>query len=153
MGFSNSQPGIGQTMPGGVPVDQGVFLPTYLGDALDPDLGQTYTAQSGAYIRVGDVVFISIDIEVLSRGSLQPAEQVRLGNLPFIVTTDIASQAYSGFGEQMTAFSNQSLVGRFLPGTTVMELNRWSSAAGTTIMDVSSFGLNGHVQFSGAYFI
>jgi len=153
MAFSINAPGIGQGLAGDIAADSGLFVPDFLDQDLDPLKGQTYSARAGSYIRVDDTVFVSINILLSSKGTLTPSDQINIGNLPFTVNAGITSQAYSGFGENLTGFSNQSIAGRFLSGTNRMELTRWSSSLGTESLNVNFLSNTGHLQFSGAYFI
>ncbi len=153
MPFFNSAPGIGSGPGTQIPIDSGVFIPEFLDSALDPNLGQTYVHRSANYIKVDDVVFVSIDILMSSFGSLSQLDRLSIGGLPFVVAPGVYSQAYSGFGEGLTASTRESIAGRFIPGTTLLEVNRWSSATGTESINLNFISANGHIQFSGAYFV
>jgi len=153
MAFSINAPGIGQGMAGDIAVDSGAFLPDFMDQDLNPLKGQTYSSRSGTYIRIDNTVFVSFDIFLSSKGTLTPSDQIIIGNLPFNINGLITSQAYSGFAENMSGFSNQSIAGRFLTGTNTLELTRWSSSVGTESLNVNFLSTTGHIQFSGAFFI
>jgi hypothetical protein len=60
--------------------DKGVWTPTILGDSGS---GVAYVTQSGRYIKIGQLVYVTFHIQLSSKGTI--SGEARMGGLPFTV--------------------------------------------------------------------
>jgi hypothetical protein len=75
--------------------EEGSFLPTYLGDTSNPSV--TYqSARKGVYVKVGDIVHISIFIEISALAS-NGSGGLEVGNLPFTSSGTIYQAGTIGY--------------------------------------------------------
>lgn len=61
----------------------GTWTPALWDSSNSSSESQTYTTQTGTYTKIGRLVFIECEMNVLSSGSLTATDQVSIGDLPF----------------------------------------------------------------------
>ena len=96
--------------------EEGTWTPTLLGGGLS---GQTYTTQTGNYLKVGKTVTVWCTVKLAS-GTIVAGNYTRIGGLPFSSSTmqSVGSLSYSG----LTGGTNGQIVACTL-GTSASEIN------------------------------
>lgn len=61
----------------------GSWTPALWDDSNSSSESQTYSTQTGTYVRIGNLVFIRGELNVTSSGTLTASEQMSIGDLPF----------------------------------------------------------------------
>lgn len=121
---------------------KGVFTPTYTGADSNPDV--VYNEQFGVYVRIGNLVFIDIYLDVASASGGSGAGQI--SGLPFPSGSSNHNQNIPGLIP--IPFGNWDLV--LLPGTSIGQTGN-----GSGIIDVSTMNTQvtlGPFQFNGCYY-
>ena len=61
--------------------EEGTFVPTLGGSSSDPT--QSYATQRGSFVRIGNLIHISIDVQMAATGITAGSGTILLGSLPF----------------------------------------------------------------------
>lgn len=122
--------------------EEGTFSPLYLGSTTDPTV--TYTNQSGFYTKIGNVVYITANMQwsTFSGGS----GILFIGNLPFAAS----SSSFQGGGVISYAFGMPTK-GMFYmdAGTSRFVTQRVDSPTG--YINIPDVGSSGHIMFGMFY--
>lgn len=133
----------------------GNFTPTLWDSSNSDSESQTYTEQTGRYRRQGDLVNIWIDITVNSIGTLNTAEGIKIGGIPFTskgpVNGGAASAFQIGIGTSLAITAGHTVTAYLPPGNTSIQLLKWSATTGTSALTVGEYSAGGRVVLSGAY--
>jgi hypothetical protein len=135
--------------------EEGTWTPNLWDDSLSSAEGQTYGQQSGVFTRIGNRVFIDGLFVITSAGTLNTAQNVRIGPLPFTsAATYITGNIVIGLGNGLhftDAGTNAS--GYVNPATNYITLTKWSTTGGTESFLVSDIGNSGALYVSGCYIV
>jgi hypothetical protein len=128
--------------------EEGTFTPTWTPASGS---GQTISAASGHYTKVGNRVFV--DIYLATNGHGTASGDLTLGGLPFTQTTNAGQNASLSCGQAANAglVAGQAGAARINQSATTITPLVWDTATGTTTMTVSQWGVSGTWRFTGSY--
>jgi hypothetical protein len=132
--------------------EEGTFTPTFT-FATPGDLSVVYGVQTGAYVRVGNVVHIVITLQATPTFTTASG-QVRMGGLPF--TSGAYNHALTLSNKTVLTFNGSDTFGSgYTSGSTYCRLRSMSSAGSATDLTPANFtSTSSHiVAFSGSYLI
>lgn len=130
----------------------GTFTPTIQDDALSDAESQTYSVQSGAYQKIGDLVLFWIDIQASSLGTLTTTQQCRIAGLPFTSDAAAVSSAVTvGFASGLAITASIAVTGTVIPNSTYIAMNKWSATTGTSSLTLAELSSDGRMRISGSY--
>jgi hypothetical protein len=122
--------------------EEGTWTPTIAGDGTE-FVGATYTARAGKYVKVGDVVWVSFDIEVSATGVMLNSASV--GGLPFAIPSS-GNLSNGGGGLGLITNIQQNYVYQSLfpsnNSSYLFIIGRTAASNTTTTMAASSFFAN-----------
>ena len=133
--------------------EEGTFTP-FIEDAAHggaTSKSQTYTTQVGVYTKIGNVVNISLRIEIDSLGTLSGA--CFIGGLPFTarsLTSYNASLAVGG-ASSLAITAGQNIVANVGSGQSFIDTNLWNSLEGTNVLQISQLSAGGRLMVAGHY--
>ena len=111
----------------------------------------TNDTSTGYYTKVGELVFVSMDINAAGLGSASGA--IRIDGLPFTCSgTKQGSVAIAGESTSLNITGGYTIVGDFVEFAPRMNLFIWDSATGTTALTAAELSSNGELKISGSYF-
>lgn len=124
------------------------FIPTIQG-AMTPG-SPTYVVQSGFYIRMGDMVYATLTLQISAIGGM--TGRLKLGGLPFACNSSVASSGLSVSRYENAAASSYTFYPLITGGTTLIDLYKAasSSVADFTQADITA---NFQIRMSGCYLI
>lgn len=133
----------------GLDVETGIFTPYFYGSITAG--ANTHSTQIGRYLRIGKLVFITIELTLSLKGS-DISGVIRIGGLPFTampgVYVSMAVGSY-GFFHPDTNYPDLSalVLGNFVI------LRRNGPSAGTVDLPAGALTDTSHIRLSGAYLI
>ena len=130
----------------------GTFTPT-IHDGDLSDKSQAYNIQLGRYTRVGDLVYINLNVRLTSLGSLTTSSGAFIMGLPF-TSVNTASQRtpfYPGACAGLSITAGESLIGQMENNTAYMGLYLWDGTAGVSSLLISEVSADGQIILSGSY--
>lgn len=135
--------------------EEGTFTPTLQDTSLSDGEGQTYTTQLGFYTKIGNVVEISITLNLSSKGTLTAGNQVRIAGLPYTAenTTDKSGGVYGVAGQGYTITANTSVTGEIVKNTTYIAMGLWDATTGVSALLVSEIALGANIILKGSYYV
>jgi hypothetical protein len=115
--------------------------------------GQGYSSTpEGKYIRIGDLVYVSLNLEISSLGSLTTSSESYIGGLPF---TAISGNAEGGivvtYADNLAITANSSIAARVQLSSTFIVLTLWDATTGITNLLLSEISADGRLRMSGVY--
>lgn len=130
----------------------GAFTPTIQDASLSDSEDQTYTNQSGYYVRNGNLVSFWIDITINSLGTLTGGDQIRVAGLPFAVSASVSRVAvHSGFASSLAITAGQYISGHINGGNTYIVMHKWNATVGTNGLTITELSAGGQLVLSGVY--
>ena len=127
------------------------FFPTLLDDSLNDSESQTYISREGSYTRVGDIVFFTIEIEMLSLGLLTTSHGAKIGGLP---VSAVGNSAISvGFANNLAITAGYSVQAYVQTGSQYIVLQLTDTAAGYTPLTIAQLSDDGVIWCAGHYFV
>ncbi len=136
----------------GQPPLSGTFSPT-LQDTTGSDAeGQTYSANTGEYHVIGEMVFFTLRILVSSLGTLTTGSAAFIANLPF--SSHINTQRGGvtiGLAGGLNISANQVVTGYVTPTLDYITLNLWDATTGTSALLISEVSASGDLAIGGFY--
>ena len=126
---------------------EGTFTPTAIFAAGSGTI--TYTTQLGSYTRVGNLVFIRIDLETLSIASRTGA--MSIGGLPLTSGATFSGTIAVGFGSGLAITAGFFVTGDIPPGNTIISVSLWDATTGRTAMQHDEWTDDGRVILTGHY--
>jgi len=130
----------------------GTFIPTVHDGDLS-DKSQAYNIQLGRYTRVGNLVYINLNVRLTSLGSLTASSGAFIMGLPF-TSVNTASQRtpfYPGACAGLAITAGESLIGQMENNSAYMGLYLWDGTAGVSSLLVSEVSASGQIILSGSY--
>lgn len=138
-----------ESMGPSVPYDfykTGEWLPIIGGSTSEA--GQTYSVQSGWYVKVGRLVYIGFNAQLSVKGAI--VGSIYIKNLPFIGATNPVENAYCTMGWANTVSAYVGVSGFQLASSTSIFLFAMTAAAtGSFTTGLSTADLNNNTQFAG----
>tara|TARA_Y100000310_G_scaffold340420_1_gene436142 strand:+ start:769 stop:1578 length:810 start_codon:yes stop_codon:yes gene_type:complete len=134
--------------------EEGVFTPTLQDDSGSDSEGQTYTTQVGRYIKIGKMVHIQINLNVLGLGTLTISQYARVAGLPFtgLNVTGAYATIYSGYGSSLALTTAGGSVGGYVElNATHISMRQWSATGGVTGLLISNWTAPGQAFISCSY--
>ena len=111
----------------------------------------TNDTSTGYYTKVGELVFVSIDINAVSLGSASGA--LRIDGLPFSCSgSKLGPVAIAGESANLNITAGYTIVGDFVESAPRMNLYIWDSATGTSSLTAAELSSDGQLKISGSYF-
>lgn len=115
-------------------------------------VGITYATQFGYYLRIGGLCFVTIFLNMTSKGSSTGAATI--ANLPFTVLNIQESGRLLMVPGTITFSAGNTMVfGNVVENTTDMQLEQAGTGIGPTQMDDTNFANNSLVIISGCYLV
>jgi hypothetical protein len=129
------------------------WTPVLFDDSLSPSEGQTYAIQYGTYSRVANKVFYKGNIQMSSLGTLTTGNTARIGGLPFASSNIANSQSAMtvGFAGGMSIGAANALTGFVGASLSHVDLQKFSSTAGTANLTIAEVSASGQLIFEGWY--
>lgn len=128
------------------------WTPTIQDDTRSDAEGQTYSNQSGTFIKIGRLVIVNGLMSVTSTGTLTGANSAVIGGLPY-------QGIYSGGGITVTTCSSAAITAGYnITGTVsttekIFGLNIWDDTIGTTALTITELSGSFTLIFHGHYFV
>lgn len=133
-------------------LSSGTWTPTVQDSSASDAEGQTYTTQTGDYVAIGDMVFITGYLSVSSLGTLTGGQPCQIAGLPFTVaSTGYGGAVTIGSASSLNITANQVVTGSFNAATDQFGLRLWDGTAGDGALTIDEFSAGGTIAFSGAY--
>jgi hypothetical protein len=142
--------GIVRSVTGITEIQQGTFTPTIQDSTLSNGESQTYTTQTGTYIRIGDIVWIWINVIVNSLGTLTTTEEAKIADLPFACRTSTGTVSV-GYASSLAITAGNAVTGFIDVGTSYIRLWKWSGTGGPSALTVAELSAGGQILLSGFY--
>lgn len=131
--------------------EEGTFTPSFSGTTTG-FTSITFTRQNGYYTRIGNLVYVSLDVAVSALTAGSPSGDLVITGLPFTVTNSVFNAATIATAGGYN--TNQPCVGQFRGGTTQMRIYYRTSANGAvSAMDVAELSSTSTIVVSGFYFV
>ena len=132
---------------------QGDFTPTIQDSSLSDAESQTYSAQTGSYYRIGDMVYFSGHVTMSSLGSLTTTETARLASFPFPAhnKADVLGGIHISLAGGLSITANASITGYIDPSSNCFVLQLWDATTGTSGLLLSELTSAGNFYFNGWY--
>ncbi len=132
----------------------GDWSPELWDATLSGSESQTYTKQVGKQIAQGNIVYIKVDLEMLSLGTLTTSDAIRIGNLPFVTADDGVGGALAfSFGGSLAITALASPMGLPVANNNYINLRQWDATVGASDLLISELTSNGRLILAGFYFI
>ncbi len=133
--------------------EEGTFTPTLQDDSRSDAESQTYSEQTGRYVKIGRLVYIHIKIILTSLGSLTGTQSAVIANLPFTkgASTGDGAAITLGRGVLLAITANQSVCGAIDNSESFIRMELWDAAAGVTPMIINELSADGVLEMSGFY--
>ncbi len=137
--------------------EEGTFTPTLQDGSFSDAEGQTYSAQTGSYTKIGNRVFFEILLIMTGLGTLTTGDQAAIGNLPF-VSLSTGARHYptlvGGLSNGLTlAVAGISVSGVVFNGASHVRLYEWDATGGQTTLTVAAVSASGRLTLSGHYVV
>lgn len=137
---------------GGIVETSGTWTPTIQDSSLSDAEGQTYSANTGIYVKQGNLVHIQGQMTISSLGTLDTAQQARIAGVPFVSGSN-NPHAVISFGvvinTVLTALT--SITGYIQPSASYMFLNEFDATEGTSALPISKLTATSRFFFSATY--
>lgn len=104
---------------------------------------------TGAYVKIGQLVFVSITIDASSLGSASGA--IRLTGLPFAALISYDYSLSSANAANLNITAGYTCVADVVGDSTTANLYIWDAATGTTQMTAAELSADGDLALSGCY--
>ena len=128
---------------------EGTFTPTAIFAAGSGTI--TYTTQLGSYTRIGNAVFIRIDLETLSIASR--TGNMSIGGLPFTSGATYSGGISVSSASGLAITANQVISGDIPPSNTIISVTLWDATTGVSALQHSEWTDDGRLLFVGHYLI
>lgn len=131
----------------------GTFTPTIQDSSRSNSESQAYANQIGRYQKVGNRVSFQILITSSSIGTLTGGDGIVIAGLPFTSNSVNSNRPAVAIarGKGLAITGGQSVSGFVLQNDTVIILELFDDAAGTTDMTVTEWSANGELSLMGSY--
>lgn len=153
--FSATADGVTKTSEVFNDYEEGTFTATIADDSGDgTGEGQTYSSQSGRYVKVGRYVHFDLNLSVTSLGTLTTSQAVRVYGLPFTSSSAPATTAggvHCGFATSLAIAAGTNVTGTIDDGVAWIGLTLWDATAGISPMLLSEFTGLGIIRLAGSY--
>ncbi len=127
------------------------WTPVLMDDTLSASEGQTYAAQEGTYMQIGNLVMFKGRIKMTSLGTLTSGEQAHIGLPITSASSGGASSVYCGKATNISTAHPVS--GVIEDGAVAIDLWVWDTATGGTIFFITEMTSAGELYFSGSYYV
>lgn len=130
----------------------GTFTPTVHDGDLN-DKSQAYNIQLGRYTRVGNLVYINLNVRLTSLGTLTTSSGAFIAGLPFtsVNTATQRTPFYPGACAGLSITAGQSVIGQMENNAAYMGLYLWDGTAGVSSLLISEVSADGQIILSGSY--
>lgn len=134
-------------------ITTGTWTPIIMDSALNPGLGQTYSAQNGTYMKIGRSVWYQGRVALSSKGSMTPAFSVVLGGLPFTSSGVVNERGNVAISKaaNMIITAGDAVSGYVMNNATYAYLQNWTVATGTQDLTVAEINNTFDIFFTGYY--
>ena len=126
---------------------EGTFTPTIIFTAGSGTI--TYTTQLGSYTRIGNTIFLRIELTTLSIASRTGT--IQIGALPFTSGATFFGGIVVGFAAGLAITANQVITGSIPPGTTIIDINLWDTTTGLSGLLDTEWTDDGRIILTGQY--
>ena len=126
---------------------EGTFTPTVAFAAGSGTV--TYTTQIGSYTRIGNTIFIRIEVTTLSIASR--TGNVTVGGLPFTSGATFPGGVTCVFAQGLTITAGHVVTGNIAPGGTIIDMNLWDAVTGHTTLQETEWTNDGRIVLIGQY--
>ena len=132
----------------------GVWTPVLVDNSFGDGAseGQVYTTQDGEYTRAGNVVFITMQLQTSSTGTLTGSDPASIKGLPFTGTSEESSLA-AGQAAGMAITAGSSVSARAAASIPTLFLHVWDTATGSQALTITQWSADGKITLAGHYFI
>jgi len=129
----------------------GNWTPAIADDSHSDAESQAYFTQTGHYVKRGSLVWIYCRLHCNGFGTLTTTQQANIVGLPF--DPALTSLLSGGEGVSMNLpLTSQSVFGKIEPsGAGWIDLYRWGSTSGTSILTLDQFTSNAEIALAGVY--
>jgi len=134
-------------------ITQGTWTPTIQDSSLSDGEGQTYTSQSGSYMKIKNYIFITGDVGINSLGTLTTTQGASIAGLPFTSVNDgnNVGAVVIQSADSLSITAGHNLTGAVAANSTRISLNLYDSTIGTSTFLISELTAGGRVSFVGFY--
>lgn len=131
----------------------GTFTPTIQDSSLSDSEGQTYTNQTGYYIKRGSIVYFWLDVTINSLGTMTGGDNAVIAGLPFTSNANVRSACSVGIGLSLAITAGVAVTAYVVNNTNHIALLKWSATAGTPPLTITEISTGGRLMVSGNYFV
>jgi len=134
--------------------EAGNWTPILIDNSFTDDEGQTYSEQTGHYMKIGNIVFISGVVWLNSLGALSAAGTCQIKGLPYTSKSNSRPGGINcNAGGSLNITAGTNISGEVVAGSNRVALHLWNSSLGTIGLTVGQFSAGGLINFHGHYFI
>ena len=112
---------------------------------------QSYGTQGGRYTRIGQQVFLTGSLQVISVGSLTTSHTAKIINLPFACGTTSLAPVYFCEVLSFAITAGTAVVGQVPSGAAYIQMEQFTSTAGISALTISNWTDGGQVVFACNY--
>ena len=132
--------------------EEGSWTPNLWDNSNSSAEGQGYSVQTGAFVRIGRLTYITGRIVMASLGTLNAAQNVRIGPIPVSVGIGVGPSTLPCNGVNLNLKAiGEAAVGQVENGLTYISVRTWDELLGTTAMTIAEVGATGELVISGCY--
>jgi len=147
----NSTNSVWELLNPNIALSEGTWTPTIQDTTYSDSEGQTYSAQSGTYTRIGNRVFISGSLTMTSIGTLSGALPAFIAGLPFTSSSNPGGLSLDFISGYQTNPAVADVFIEIEPSTTRASLTYFTGPTASTAFAVNGVELNWTIKFSGQY--
>lgn len=119
--------------------------------SLSGNEGQTYSSQVGTGIKIGRLAFVSANMTLTSLGTLNTAQQARLGNLPWTASTGAPGGLVGQFGANLNLTAAGAVTANVSASGVDAPMRVWTATTGPANVTVAEISADGQIYLSGVY--
>lgn len=134
---------------------QGEWTPTIQDSSLSDGESQTYSRQTGHYIKIGRHVLFRGEITITSLGSLTGGDPTYLAGLPFTSSNENNSDGSLsiGSGTSLDLAGGAYISGLIDTNRTYANLLIWDTVAGSDTLTITELSAGAWLRFHGHYIV
>lgn len=134
--------------------EQGTWQPAIWDASYSNAESQTYSTQTGLFIRIGPIVFIQGRIVMNDPGTLTTSQTAWIGDLPYAASASSTSAIAVSEAAVNVGTAGYNIGGYVEPGANRVRLRVWDDTGGETNLTIAELGTtSGAITFSGFYFV
>ena len=132
--------------------EEGTFTPSLRDGSGGNQAG--YATQQGAYIRIGSLVTVWLEVRVNSTSGMTTGNSAVIDDLPFVAHNSalISGGFFSQYGSTFNSSGEMYVTANPQDNDNYLHLREWAATEGVgTALTVAEFSADGHLSLTGSY--